>query len=954
LGIFSTSYWTTSAIYLPAAPESRIDDRLDFGIQIEKELSKGQKHRYTFSLEAGQFTQAVVEQMGIDVLVSILAMDGKQVTKVDRPNGSLGLETASLIAPSAGEYVLQIQIHPTASVGSGRYRVTLKTPRPGVSSDEKRMAAEQLVYDAEVLKAGNTAESFRLAIPKYERAQKIWSEIGEPYEEAIALYGAGVSYRSLGKNQAAISAFKPALELMRKAENRHGIAAVSAGAGWSYNYLNQLDQALESFQQSLAYRQGLRDISGEGLTYYGMGWVYVLRGENQQALENFEKALRLRKEAGEKRGEAVTRIGLGKIYARLKRYDESRSMLEQALERLRELKDRGAQADALSHLGAVGIMQRMDAEAKTRFQEALELRQSSSDLAGEAPARLGLAVLARREGALQDALAHIKRGVEIVEKLRREPPEDSENRERQMEILESLSEANTDPLATEGDDYSLRTSFFAQVQDYYEVYIDLLMRLEDREPGAGHAADALHVSERARARSLLDLLARTGANAPEQEALAQPLHVDEIQRRALDERTVLLEYALGAPEADRSFLWLVTQNSVNVYSLPKRSKIEAAAQRVYELLTVRNFNHSPQRREQIARSDARFKVAARELSQMLLGSVAGRLAGKRLLIVPQGALQFVPFAALPEPESPEAGARNIPGAKASSTQRRRPQSANQNWQSYIPLAVDHEVAIVPSASALAVIRRQTATRSPAERSLVVFADPVFSADDDRVRQLARQRSTPEQGRETPIPPIQPVSSAMFPNLNRLSVTAWEAQQIAALTSDSRIVRGFAANRDTAIDPELGKYRIIHFATHAVINPQNFNQSAIVLSQVDELGRPRNGLLSVKDIYHLKLPAELVVLSACRTGLGEDVRGEGLLGLTRGFLSSGAARVMVSLWAVEDQATAEMMYRFYRRTLGPERMTPAAALRATQVEMWREGRWAAPYYWGGFLLQGEWR
>jgi CHAT domain-containing protein len=197
------------------------------------------------------------------------------------------------------------------------------------------------------------------------------------------------------------------------------------------------------------------------------------------------------------------------------------------------------------------------------------------------------------------------------------------------------------------------------------------------------------------------------------------------------------------------------------------------------------------------------------------------------------------------------------------------------------------------------------------------------------------------------------NTAVIPNLNRLSATDWEARRIASLAHDSRVSRNFDANLNAANDPSLGKYRFIHFATHALINQNNPDQSAIVLSQVNEQGQPINGLLSAQQIHQLKLPAELVVLSACRTGLGKDVPGEGLLSLTRGFLSSGAARVMTSFWAVEDQATAEMMSRFYRHALGPRALTPAAALRAAKVEMWREGRWA-PYYWGGFVLQGDWR
>lgn len=598
-------------------------------------------------------------------------------------------------------------------------------------------------------------------------------------------------------------------------------------------------------------------------------------------------------------------------------------MLEDASRTLRELKDNGGQADALSHLGWVGVMLKQYPEAKGHFQEALTLSQFAGDRSGEATARFGLALLARHDGDLSEARDQVDRVVKIIESFR-----------------------------SEGDDYRLRASYFAQAQDYYDFYIDLLMRLAAREPGAGHEIEALNLSERARARSLLDLLTRVGAGWSQGSHHAQPLRVEEIQRRLLDEKTVMLEYSLGA---ERSFLWLVTQTGVESHILPDRAEIETAARRLYDLLTVRNQNHSgAQRRALAARSDARFQIAARELSRTLLGPVAAKLTGKRLLIVPQGALQLMPFAALFLPAT--AGQRD--GGTAGQRDRwmgrekARPSVtlSLRHPVSYVPLIVTNEIVILPSASALAAIRQQAAARKRAERSLIVFADPVFSSADPRLGQLARQHLAQPQDVAKPSGALSPI----FRNLSRLSVTSWEAQQIASLAGDSRTLRGFAANLDAVADPALGNYRIIHFATHAVINSRNPDLSAIVLSQVNEDGQPRNGSLLAKDIYHFRLPAELIALSACRTGLGKDMRGEGLLSLTRGFFSAGAARVMVSLWAVEDQATAELMSRFYRRMLGPERMTPAAALRATQEEMWREGRWGAPYYWSGFALQGEWR
>ncbi len=962
-------------------------ETITFGGTIEREMSGGERHCFSFTLEAGRFVQAVVEQRGIDLVVTISDQNGERLTSVDRLNGRYGPETASLIAPRSGAY--RLQIRPVAGGAlAGGYRLTLKWPRAAIPSDEKRIAAEKLSFEAEALRGRNTPDSRRQAAEKYERAGALWREVGDPYEEGIALYGAGYCHRLSGANQTAIADFERALELMREAKDEIGVAIVQAGMGWSYYYLGALDRALENFEKSLETRERFMDRSGAGQMRYGIGWVRIGRNENELALENFKESLRLRQEAKEPKNAALTRIGLGKAYFRLERYDEARAMLEEALKTMREYNDAGGQIDALGHLGWVDIRRKDYVTARERFREMLKLSLASEDRYGEAGARLRLAVLARREGDLREAIDLIKRGVEIFESYRTEGGTERDGPPRMNDPANRL-----------------RIDFFAQAQESYEVYIDLLMRLDALEPGAGHAAEAFYVSERARARNLLDLLARARAGGTEL-GHAQPLRADEIQRRLLDENTVLLEYALGSAgdaENDRSFLWLVTSTGVEGHILPKRAEVEAAALRVYELLTARNRASGPRRRELIAQADAQFQVEARKLSRMLLSPVAAKLAGKRLLIVPEGSLQFIPLAALPSPETEGQsggatwGRRDGETERQSDrgTERRRDRGDGGNARSrfssslrrsvalsprpsfspsprllvspsphlslppsprsrdsYVPLIADHEVVVAPSASALAAIARQTAMRRRAERSVIVFADPVFSVADERVGRVARQKAMASQAGEIRRDGSSPAGA--LTNLSRLSATDWEARRIASLAKDSKIVRNFAASREAALDPALGAYRFIHFATHAVIDSENPDLSAIALSQVDERGRPLNGLLSISDIHRLKLSADLVVLSACRTGLGMNAPGEGLLSLTRGFLSSGAARVIVTLWSVEDQATAEMMSRFYRRVLGPQAMTPAAALRATQEEMWREGRWGAPYYWGAFVLQGDWR
>ncbi|HEU4390033.1 MAG TPA: CHAT domain-containing protein, partial [Blastocatellia bacterium] len=164
---------------------------------------------------------------------------------------------------------------------------------------------------------------------------------------------------------------------------------------------------------------------------------------------------------------------------------------------------------------------------------------------------------------------------------------------------------------------------------------------------------------------------------------------------------------------------------------------------------------------------------------------------------------------------------------------------------------------------------------------------------------------------------------------------------------------FESNRSWVLSPRLSEYRILHLATHGVLDDQNPGLSCIILSMVDERGHPQNGLLLLSEVYNLNLPVGLVVLSGCKTGLGKPIKGEGLIGLTRGFIYAGAARVVVSLWEVNDEATAELMKNFYEAMLRQGRR-PAEALRAAQLFVWKQTNWKSPYYWAPFIFQGEWK
>ncbi|HEV2667935.1 MAG TPA: CHAT domain-containing tetratricopeptide repeat protein, partial [Blastocatellia bacterium] len=659
----------------------------------------------------------------------------------------------------------------------------------------------------------------------------------------------------------------------------------------------------------------------------------------------------------------------------------------------RAVGDRNGEAATLDSLGAAYQSLGETQKALDKYNEALPLWRAVGERNGEAATLLGIARIEQTRGNLTQAHQAIEKAISLLESVR-----------------------------TNITSQAFRASYFASQQDFYRSYIDILMQMHKQKPDAAFDAIAFAVSERARARSLIELLtearadirqgvdgsllererslqqrlnerassqvsllnrrhtpaqadaiakeitsitteydelrARIRASSPRYDALTQPqpLNLAEIQQQTLDPDTLLLEYSLGE---NASYLFVVSQTSITGYQLPKRAEIEAATRRAHDLLTApqpRPGETKAKRHARIKEARANYWTHAAALSQMLLGPAASQLGAKRLLIVADGALQYLPFGALPVPETEghRDGEREERGQGNKETREQgdktNPRSEIRNPKSYTPLMVEHEIVHLPSASTLAVLRRELTGRQPAAKAVAVLADPVFSADDARVKPGAKAQA----GGEAPSDLTRAIGD-VGGELRRLLMTRDEAETILSVTprNSGFAALDFRANRGIATGDELSNYRIVHFATHSLLNSEHPELSGLVLSLVDEQGRPQDGFLRMHEIFNLRLPAELVVLSACQTGLGKKLEGEGLVGLTRGFMYAGAARVVASLWVVNDAATAELMKRFYRRML-QDGMRPAAALRAAQIEMWKRPQWQSPFYWGGFILQGEWK
>ena len=636
-------------------------------------------------------------------------------------------------------------------------------------------------------------------------------------------------------------------------------------------------------------------------------------------------------------------------------------------------------AETYNSLGESARRRKDLAGAETYYRRALEIRQKlAPESLDTAETLAGLAAVMRDNGqpaaaadlfaasldALEGQTAHLGGSNELRSGYRarnvsyykeyldllmsRKQPDlafEVLERSRARTLLETLGEAHVD--IRQGADPSL-------LEQERSLQLGIRAKTNRRialaETGQTEQKAAVDKELEALLAQYGDVEGRIRTTSPGYMALTQPtpISVKVAQQQLLDAGTVLLEYALGD---ERSYVFVLTNKSLDAFELPKRDDIEGAARQVHDRLASYNGrvgNESEElRKKRLVDVNAGYLTAVSKLSAMVLGPVVSRLGDKRLIIVSDGALQYIPFAVLPVAEpSTAAGRRTQPA---------------------LPLVATHEIVDLPSASVLAVLRQDRAGRpETAAKTVAVLADPVFDKDDARVlraKNTAAQASAdpqvaanlPGEDRLTRSASDAGFRNAEGPFLPRLAFSRQEAAAIAALAGKDRALEAidFQASRETATSPELAQYRIVHFATHGLLDSKHPELSGLVLSLVDEQGNPRNGFLDLADIYNLKLSADLVVLSACETALGKQISGEGLVGLTRGFMYAGAPRVIASLWKVDDVATSELMERFYRGML-KEGKRPAAALRQAQLEMWRQKRWEAPYYWGAFTLQGEWK
>lgn len=972
------------------------------GGEVAGTLGPGAADHWRLPLAAGGFFRVTVEQDGVDVEVALLDPAGRTLLTADRNINDRGPELILAALSAGGVHTLAVRAFPGS--GPGAYRARIDALRPATESDRLAAAtygrfraawelppAEAAVITEEVLATWRRMgereleaetldrlghlhlglQDFPAAVAWYRQAAAAFAAAGDRRWEAICRNNLAIALQYQGDLDPAVAEYGRGQELARAvgdpvtaAKAAYGLAVIHYGA-------SELQAALDGYRVALA--RFPPDDARRPHVLHALG---VLQARRFGDLERGTELLTAARDAWQPGAEDAKARTLGQLAVlafERGRFTAARSHLEAALALAPE-RDRCGRAGYSARLALVE--QALGEEAETAARMASVVAAVGDD--GCPEKRVGICLLAaafdERRGRTDAARATYRRcsaaaadqgdlaglaesllGVARAERLLGRTAAALAASSRALEISESVR-----PTVLRED---LRTGYFSTVQERYDLQIALLLE-------TGRVGEAWVAAEQGRARALRDLLDEAGAGlrqaaAPElaerERSLRRALNTLEtrrvasggaservrseiartiteleavrgeirradprraeiaafaslasegppdparLRRELLDGDTLLLEFRLGEEE---SHLWAVDREGVAAYSLPARREIESMAAEAGEWLRSRQWPGSNPR-------------PLCEASRTLLGPVAERLAGRRLVLVPDGALEALSFAALPDPAAPG------PCTDAP------------------PLVARHEIAYLPSALALAAQRERLGDRRPAEGWLAAIADPVYRADDPRLAPPAGEAARPgTRG-----------GGAAVPRFARLPYSREEAAAILRLVPPERrlVALGLDAAKERVTGGDLSRYRILHFAVHGVLDGEHPLLSFLALSTRDVAGGARPGALYAHEIYDLDLPAELVVLSACDTGRGRQVAGEGVVaGLPRAFLYAGAARVLVSLWAVEDRSTAELMSVFYRGLLEGG-MAPGRALAHAQRTMARAGR--PPREWAGFVLQGDWR
>lgn len=957
------------------------------GLSLSSTVKAGASRSFAFELRRDQYLALRVTQEALDVVLTLQSPDGERWAPLDTQSVIPLPELLQVVAPLDGLYILDAE---PSGDSSGPFRLEVVDLRPATGRDRLTAKGQETLAQAERLRRKNAEASELRALPFYQEAVRLFAQAGDADSEGYARVQWARALKRRNRKEEAATLLRRCLALPASAQSAGTraraatmLAEVASDLGkgaeaeaanrealhlwkqlgqttWEAEVVNRLaNQASERGELAQAeslYREARQlwetngDTSSVAVVLGNLASVYNLAGEPQLALDAAEEGLARAPEnmpPGQRAGILAQK---GEALANLDRLEDSQRVFSEALE-LRRNGELAELAQLERRLARLAYDQGNYEEAAKRFQNALTVLAASQDRRNVVAVRQDLAWTELKRGHLDlaeqlfqktsaEAESSENRWIRPAVLAGRARLERARGRLKPARVLALQAIDEIEVLRSELGRADLKTFVFANQQSYFDFATDLTVELYDRTGEPSLLVEAFEISERSRARRLLDLLTQStgeprSAETRAAKALSQseerlktlrsvgaPVSLieqadREVRKAVLELRreegasgaeipefggtsfstrqiqhwieqdTVLLEFDLGE---DASYLWVVSRQRISFRRLPPQKHIEKLARKALDVLSAQGFSAvSIQGQEAL--------LAA---SRLLVGGALPELGAQRWLLVMDGALHALPLGALPNPENPEE-----------------------------PILASHEIAYAPSASvAVRLSERKHRQEGEARKELAVFADAVHESS------------------------LQPSLGTGPFHLPRLYFSDVEARHILSLVRpEARLdARRFAATKGRVLSGELADYRLLHFAVHGLPNEIHPELSGLALSLFDRNGRPQNSILFAHEIARLHLPADLAVLSACQSSRGVAVSGEGMVGLVHAFFTAGTARVVASNWAVNDQATAELMRLFYEGLLR-QSLTPARALQQAQITLARKKPWSRPYYWAGFVVQG---
>lgn len=907
-------------------------------------------------------------------------------------------------------------------------------------SDEKNLPTEKIKILCELahlkMNLGQMPESRELL----DKAAVLAEKSQDSAAQATYIYIEGEYYFYIYDLENAVGFYQKSLDFWDKTDKPAEKAKIFISLGYCYGAQSEFDLSLKTLQEALAiYRQN-NNLRGETLTHIAIGATFTLMGEKQKSLESYRKAERMFPEELDLIEKATLFNGLAYYFENYGEYNLSLDYRKKAYALFLRENHLYGQVSTLWSIGKISYLIGENTESLDYIMTGKALAEKLNDKFYQAIFNEELGNLYLLQADADKALQFFQKGVDLMDKkihqrfiarifdkfgqiyLRKKDfprarryltdaaklnlfvrdkfaeaenlyhlaalEQSEKNDEKALELIKNSIEI-TENLSSDVVNTKLRSTYFSNVFDRYELYINILMKLHRRSPDKNYAVRALQAAEKSRARSIIENLSLSEANftkdadpetikrekdirvllnvkadkltdllsqkaektetdkisgeldelkleleeikatlkqnSPIYSAIKnpEPFNVPEFQNLILDEDSIFLEFSFGKTE---SYLWLIGKNEAASFILPAREEIESKVEVLRELIGARVRKKDEPLEDyqaRIARSDTEFPETAQQLSNLLFGQINDKLANKRLIIVPDGKLHYFPISALPLPHS------------------------NTNE----PILLANEVIYAPSASTLVLITKNEKTAKTAVKNLLVFSDPVFTEEDSRFSE--KKTEIAENISENDGDNLR--FAETLNSLARLAESKAEGDSIAKIAgaSNSDIFTGFAATRRQFLDVNVSDYKILHFATHGLINETRPELSGIIFSRFSEKREKLDEFIRLQDIYNLDLNADLVVLSACETAVGKEEKGEGLVSLNNAFLQVGAKTVLSSLWKVEDAATVELMKNFYEIMVN-EKATSSKALQTAQKKMWESGRYKSPFYWAAFTMQGDFR